>query len=45
MNSIKALQVMMGHSNIATTELYLRAVEASSDAVLNALDFLYGASL
>jgi len=45
MNSIKALQVMMGHSNIATTELYLRAMEASSDAVFNALDFLYGASL
>lgn len=45
MNSIKVLQVMMGHSNIATTELYLRAVEASSDAVFNALDFLYGESL
>jgi integrase len=45
MNSIKALQVMMGHSNVATTELYLRAVEASGDAVLKALDFMYGMSL
>lgn len=45
MNSIKALQVLMGHSNMATTELYLRAMQASSDAVFNALDFLYGASL
>lgn len=45
MNSLKTLQVLMGHSNVATTELYLRAVDASSDAVLNALDFLYGASL
>lgn len=44
-NSIKALQVLMGHSSIATTELYLQAAQVSSDAVLDALDFLYGASI
>ncbi|UJB64359.1 tyrosine-type recombinase/integrase [Acidovorax sp. YS12] len=45
MNSIKTLQVLLGHANIATTEIYLRAVEANSDAVLDALDFLYGSAL
>lgn len=44
MNSIKTLQVLLGHANIATTEIYLRAVEANSDAVLDALDFLYGSA-
>jgi len=45
MNSIKTLQVLLGHANIATTEIYLRAVEVNSDAVLDALDFLYGSAL
>ena len=32
MNSIKTLQVLLGHANIATTEIYRRAVERRSDA-------------
>lgn len=45
MNSLKTLQVLLGHSNVTTTEIYLRAIEASSDEVRDVLDFLYGATL
>lgn len=45
LNSIKTVQVLLGHSNVTTTEIYLRAIEVSSDEVRNALDFLYGATL
>lgn len=45
MNPIKTLQVLLGHANISTTETYLRAVQASSPAVVEALGFLYGATL
>lgn len=41
-NAIKTLQVLLGHASIETTEIYLRAVEASSDGVIAALDYLYG---
>lgn len=44
LNSIKAVQVLLSHANVTTTELYLRALEVSTDAVRNALDFLYGAT-
>lgn len=44
-NSLKTLQVLMGHASVESTETYLRAMEASSDAVMNALDYLYGATL
>jgi len=45
MNSIKTLQVLLGHSNVTTTEVYLRALDVSSENVREALDFLYGATL
>lgn len=45
MNSIKTLQVLMGHASIESTEIYLRSIEASSDAVMEALSYLYGATL
>lgn len=45
MNSIKTLQVLMGHASIESTEVYLRSVEASGDAVMAALSYLYGATL
>jgi integrase len=42
MNSLKTLQVLLGHASIETTEIYLRAVEVSGEPVVQALDFLYG---
>ncbi|WP_081333400.1 tyrosine-type recombinase/integrase [Burkholderia vietnamiensis] len=45
LNSIKTLQVLMGHASIASTEIYLRAMDVSSDAVMQAIDYLYGATL
>lgn len=45
MNSMKTLQILMGHANVTTTETYLQALEATSDEVRDALDFLYGAVL
>ncbi|MDR7270124.1 integrase [Pelomonas saccharophila] len=42
LNSLKTLQVLLGHSNAETTEVYLQSLEVSSDAVVSALDYLYG---
>jgi integrase len=44
-NSLKTLQVLMGHSRCETTEIYLRAMDVTSEAVVNALGYLYGASV
>lgn len=44
-NAIKVVQVLLGHSSIATTEIYLDAMEITSDAVSESLGYLYGASL
>jgi site-specific recombinase XerD len=44
-NSIKVLQVLLGHSSIETSEIYIQAAQISGNAVMEALDFLYGASL
>ncbi|RAS17028.1 hypothetical protein BX591_1501 [Paraburkholderia bryophila] len=35
----------MGHASFETTEIYLRAMDVTSDAVMQALDYLYGATL
>jgi integrase len=43
-NPLKTLQLMMGHASIASTEIYLTALDIYSDDVAEALDFLYGAS-
>lgn len=45
LNSIKSLQVLLGHASLESTEIYLRAMEVSSEAVMQALDYLYGATL
>jgi len=45
LNAIKTLQVLMGHASFETTEIYLRAMDVTSDAVMQALDYLYGATL
>lgn len=44
LNAIKVVQVLMGHSSIETTEIYLDAMEITSDAVVDTLGYLYGAS-
>jgi integrase len=44
MNSLKTLQVLMGHASIDSTEIYLEALDICSDTVMDALDYLYGAS-
>lgn len=45
LNSIKTLQVLLGHASVVSTEIYLQAMQTSSDAVMEALDYLYGADL
>ncbi|VWD37450.1 integrase family protein [Burkholderia contaminans] len=45
LNTIKTLQVLLGHASIESTEIYLRAMEVSSEHVMDALDYLYGATL
>jgi site-specific recombinase XerD len=44
-NSLKTLQVMLGHARVETTEIYLQAYQISGGAAIAALDFLYGAAL
>lgn len=44
-NSLKTLQILLGHANVETTEIYLRGMEAASPEVVEALDYLYGATL
>jgi len=43
-NSLKVVQVLLGHANAKTTEVYLRAARVTSRAVVDALDYLYGAT-
>lgn len=45
LNSLKTLQVMLGHASLESTEIYLEAMQTSSDAVMEALNYLYGATL
>lgn len=42
MNSIKTLQVLLGHATVRSTEIYLRALHADSAAVAEMLGYLYG---
>lgn len=44
-NPLKTLQVLMGHSNIQSTEIYLRALDMQNEAVEEALAYLYGDEL
>jgi len=41
-NSLKTLQVLLGHATLRSTEIYLRAIEADSAAVADMLGYLYG---
>lgn len=42
MNSIKTLQVLLGHATVRSTEIYLRALHADGAAVAEMLGYLYG---
>ncbi len=42
MNSIKTLQVLLGHATVRSTEIYLRALHADSTTVAQMLGYLYG---
>ena len=44
-NALKVVQVLLGHSSMETTEIYLAALQVTSPAVVEALDYLYGGSL
>lgn len=41
-NSLKTLQVLLGHASAETTAIYLQAVQIPGEGVMNALGFLYG---
>lgn len=41
-NPLKTLQVLLGHSSLETTDIYLQSLQVMSPVVEQALDFLYG---
>lgn len=41
-NPLKTLQVLMGHSSIESTEIYLQSLDIYSEAVEEALNYIYG---
>ncbi|MDI3510785.1 MAG: integrase/recombinase XerD [Betaproteobacteria bacterium] len=45
MNPLKCVQVLLGHASLETTQIYLEALSMSSDAVRQALDYLYGGTI
>lgn len=45
LNSIKTLQVLLGHASVESTEIYLQAMQTSGNAVNEALEYLYGAAI
>jgi len=44
-NPLKGLQILLGHASLESTQIYLRAMSMSSDAVRQALDYLYGGTI
>lgn len=45
MNSLKTLQVLLGHASVESTEIYIRAMETTSKEVMEQLSYLYGGEL
>jgi integrase len=45
MNVLKVLQILLGHSSIHTTAIYLRCVELHAREVAASLDYLYGSAI
>ena len=44
-NPLKVLQVLLGHSSIQTTAIYLRCVELHAQEIAASLDYLYGGAI
>lgn len=44
-NALKVVQVLLGHSRMETTEIYLTALEVADASVVQALEYLYGGAL
>lgn len=42
-NAAKILQVLLGHSHLETTEIYIHSTQTQSPVVFDALSYLYGA--
>jgi hypothetical protein len=45
LNPLKIVQVLLGHSSIESTAVYLRSVELNAAALASSIDYLYGALL
>jgi len=45
LNPLKTLQILMGHSSLDSTQIYLRALDVQNEAVEEALAFLYGGTV
>jgi len=44
-NPLKTVQVLLGHSSLESTEIYLRALELQRPEIEESLSFLYGADI
>ncbi|MCW5297341.1 site-specific integrase [Herbaspirillum lusitanum] len=44
-NPLKILQILLGHSQISSVEIYLKALDINSAEVVKVLDYLYGSTL
>jgi integrase/recombinase XerD len=44
-NPLKIVQVLMGHSSIQSTSIYLRCVEMNAPGLADSIDWLYGACI
>src|SRR5262249_39339800 len=42
LNPLKIVQVLLGHSSIQTTAIYLRCVELNARELADSIDYLYG---
>ena len=43
LNPLKVLQVLLGHSSIQSTSIYLRCIELNEAELASSIDYLYGA--
>ena len=42
LNPLKIVQVLLGHSSIQSTSIYLRCVELNTRDLADSIDYLYG---
>ena len=43
LNPLKTVQVLLGHSSIQSTAIYLRCVEMNAREITESIEYLYGA--